>query len=378
MSLSISGMTRYPASNQVNSPSRHQPTSRLMSTETRFGASNYIENPHKDYFRTVQTVLTRLIDRDTAEMRTDQILQAFQKEKIKLEPDEIGFIRALPPLKKSTPKASNAAYFSAISSAFQSANPQKPDDLRNWLRILMDHFTQTDELTGLQQRPMLYTSLQAALDEAKRTKGIFSVLMMDLDRFKHVNDKYGHPVGDVVLKSFAKKIQCIMNRDSDGAFRLGGEEFVVVLPGAGSQVAESFARKLQSELLEITKSHHSVRRNDNPEWDQMIQERDISASIGIITINPNKQTQVMLRDPHKQTACVETLPLDSTSLLKKVDQVLYEAKQDRNGFVHVTLASDGTESRSAEWGPSARMPVDSTPGSVFMSTLPNPFKKVST
>ena len=93
------------------------------------------------------------------------------------------------------------------------------------LRILAN----TDSLTHLYNRRQLYPILQKELDHAVRKKVPFSVLLIDIDHFKKVNDTYGHAGGDLLLVGFAEKMRSA-TRQMDSAFRFGGEEFVVLLP----------------------------------------------------------------------------------------------------------------------------------------------------
>jgi diguanylate cyclase (GGDEF)-like protein len=102
----------------------------------------------------------------------------------------------------------------------------------------------TDALTGLPNRRSLDQALAAQLAMAQREGRPFSVLMLDLDHFKAVNDTHGHGVGDAVLRAFAQRIQGQLRR-SDVCFRYGGEEFVVVLAGTASEVALDTAERLR-------------------------------------------------------------------------------------------------------------------------------------
>ena len=83
-----------------------------------------------------------------------------------------------------------------------------------------------DDLTGLANRVCLFEDLQ----ELRRGKAVFSILFMDLDRFKEVNDTYGHVVGDQYLRHFADICGDVF-RGSGKAYRFGGDEFVVLCPG---------------------------------------------------------------------------------------------------------------------------------------------------
>lgn len=87
-----------------------------------------------------------------------------------------------------------------------------------------------DALTGLHNRRQLEPAIQAALERSRYTGGPFSVLMVDVDHFKRVNDTHGHPVGDRVLQALARELM-IDTQQGESVVRYGGEEFVVVLPG---------------------------------------------------------------------------------------------------------------------------------------------------
>jgi diguanylate cyclase (GGDEF)-like protein len=100
-----------------------------------------------------------------------------------------------------------------------------------------------DELTQLQNRRFYYERLSAELEEAESQKRPLSILMIDVDDLKAINDEFGHLVGDVVLRSFARAL----NQASDERYvtaRLGGDEFAVIMPGADRRDAEQFATQL--------------------------------------------------------------------------------------------------------------------------------------
>ena len=91
----------------------------------------------------------------------------------------------------------------------------------------MAHF---DDLTGLPNRVLFYDRLNKLLSRAKRDNLLFALLVLDLDRFKDVNDTLGHNVGDLLLRMTAKRlINCL--READTVARLGGDEFAIILAG---------------------------------------------------------------------------------------------------------------------------------------------------
>lgn len=101
---------------------------------------------------------------------------------------------------------------------------------RQRMQARLQHMAQYDQLTGLPNRGFLYDRLKSALSIARREGVQFSVLYIDLDKFKHVNDTLGHGAGDLLLQEIARRLeQCV--RESDTVARIGGDEFVVVLLG---------------------------------------------------------------------------------------------------------------------------------------------------
>jgi diguanylate cyclase (GGDEF)-like protein len=108
----------------------------------------------------------------------------------------------------------------------------------------------TDALTGAYNRRYLVRHLHRELKRTQRFGGDGSILLLDIDHFKQVNDTYGHLVGDAVLKSFTARIATCLRRDSDWCARLGGEEFIVVLAGATLAAARACAEKLRQSIAE--------------------------------------------------------------------------------------------------------------------------------
>ncbi|WP_442111757.1 bifunctional diguanylate cyclase/phosphodiesterase [Pseudomonas sp. NUPR-001] len=94
----------------------------------------------------------------------------------------------------------------------------------------LDYQAHHDPLTGLPNRTLFESRLQAALTCAQSSKRQGAVLFLDLDRFKHINDSLGHPVGDLLLKGIAQRLKEQV-RDIDTVARLGGDEFIILLPG---------------------------------------------------------------------------------------------------------------------------------------------------
>ncbi|MFU0504541.1 PleD family two-component system response regulator [Pseudaminobacter sp. NGMCC 1.201702] len=107
----------------------------------------------------------------------------------------------------------------------------------------------TDGLTGLHNRRYLDSHLQTLFDRAVARRRSLSVMITDLDRFKNVNDTYGHDGGDDVLREFARRLRKNV-RGIDLACRYGGEEFVVVMPDTDGPVAEKVAERIRAEIAQ--------------------------------------------------------------------------------------------------------------------------------
>jgi len=155
------------------------------------------------------------------------------------------------------------------------------DIFREWVKILapavvklMDHemlmhMAYRDGLTSLLNYRAFEEMLKAEQDRASRYDTTFSVMMIDIDHFKKVNDTFGHPIGDIVLKTLSDKFSdCV--RKSDRVFRYGGEEFAVILPHTGLAMAKNLAERIRITVekmkfiagLHVTVSIGLVQYND--------------------------------------------------------------------------------------------------------------------
>ncbi|MFN3509314.1 MAG: PleD family two-component system response regulator [Allorhizobium sp.] len=175
------------------------------------------------------------------------------------------------------------------------------DRLRNSLRQTIE-LAVTDGLTGLHNRRYLDTHLRTLFARAKVRGRPLTICITDIDRFKQVNDIYGHDAGDEVLKEFAGRIRSTV-RGADLACRFGGEEFVVVMPDTSAEVAASVAERLRGM---IEARPFQLRSGETPLM--------LTASMGIATLGPGIETP--------------------EQLLKQADRALYEAKNSgRNRVV---------------------------------------------
>jgi two-component system cell cycle response regulator len=160
----------------------------------------------------------------------------------------------------------------------------------------------TDALTGLYNRRYMESHLSTLIEQAEGRNKPLSVLLVDIDYFKAINDTHGHDAGDDVLREFAVRLKKSI-RGIDLACRYGGEEFVIVMPetdmAVATVVAERLRRRIATEPFSVGQGTGKI---------------EVTISIGIAAINGADDT--------------------APTLLKRADQALYRAKRDgRNRVV---------------------------------------------
>jgi len=148
----------------------------------------------------------------------------------------------------------------------------------------------TDPLTNIYNRLHFGHFLDAEIDRVKRYGGTFSIIFFDLDRFKEVNDEYGHLVGDEVLKRVAEIVEKA-NRNADIFARYGGEEFIILAPATDIAGARVHAERLRNDI-----EHHRFSEISH-----------LTCSFGVAEYQPDAD--------------------DVTSLFKRADTALYNAKK---------------------------------------------------
>ena len=153
----------------------------------------------------------------------------------------------------------------------------------------LEYYSTHDPLTGLHNRRYFNEILEYEVGRSERHHHDFSILMLDLDDFKDINDTYGHPCGDAVLKRMAEGMQVTM-RKGDLATRIGGDEFAILLTETGKNGALAVAEKLRTELRDTNfespdgKSFHvttSIGLVTYPEDAQNLQDLMASVDVGL-------------------------------------------------------------------------------------------------
>jgi len=174
-----------------------------------------------------------------------------------------------------------------------------------------------DSLTGLPNRALMRQTLDEALRNASRRHKGCTLFLIDLDRFKNVNDTLGHPIGDALLRAVAQRLTLVMG-DHGQVGRLGGDEFMAVLPGT---VETGLLESLARTLIEQVSRPYLIEGN----------RVTIGASVGIAIGDPGR-------------ACAD-------SMVRNADLALYAAKGDGRGkhcFYEAVMHSEASDRQSLE------------------------------
>ena len=113
---------------------------------------------------------------------------------------------------------------------------------------IIESFSLTDGLTGVNNRRSFEQIIKAEWNRAKRAKEWLGILILDIDKFKQFNDKYGHLAGDTCLKTVAGVMQKTVTRGNDFVFRWGGEEFAVLLPCSSLEGTVTVAERILENI----------------------------------------------------------------------------------------------------------------------------------
>ena len=177
----------------------------------------------------------------------------------------------------------------------------------NELQRKLEYQAYNDELTRIYNRRAFYQKVEATLEEAKNTPSPFTVVLIDADHFKNVNDTYGHQIGDEILVHIVETCKERLPKDILFA-RYGGEEFVLAMKGYSLQESVDLANEIRDYMEQrplITPERILIR---------------VTLSIGLTTLSDKNETIYQL--------------------LQKADKALYEAKEKGRNRVQLFVEED--------------------------------------
>jgi len=183
-----------------------------------------------------------------------------------------------------------------LNKQFEKRIIKRTADLKN-INKELEQLALYDSLTGLPNRSLIKDRLKQGMRVADRENGPLSIMLMDLDHFKQVNDTLGHIVGDELLTQVGNRIQHLL-RKSDTIGRLGGDEFVIVLPGSNKENAAAVATKI-------------------------IESLDIDFNIDNNLLNIKGSVGIAFYPEHGE---------NEAELLKHADVAMYNAKRSHEGY----------------------------------------------
>lgn len=163
----------------------------------------------------------------------------------------------------------------------------------------LEQISITDYLTEINNRRFININLETEIKKALRYGNNLSIIMMDIDNFKSINDMYGHHVGDQVLKTISKTIKSNL-REVDLVGRYGGEEFLIILPNTGLEAAYNIADRIRNKIAKIKFDNYDIK---------------VTISGGVAQLKDDK----------------------GTDLLKKADALLYKAKEKGRNRIEAKL-----------------------------------------
>jgi two-component system cell cycle response regulator len=199
--------------------------------------------------------------------------------------------------------------------------------LRNaWLLEEVRRMADTDGLTGLGNRRSFERALEREVARAARTGEQLTLVLLDIDRFKALNDRFGHQVGDRVLRATGAALAAA-SRDFDTAARYGGEEFVVLLPGCTSQAALVAAERLRAAVagvdgevritasagvatlpLNASDAGELVRAADQALYESKRRGRDVTTQSGAASAGPHGEAGAAFAGPHGEAGAASAGP----------------------------------------------------------------------
>ena len=190
-------------------------------------------------------------------------------------------------------------------AGFSETLRAKNIQLREARKQLAD-LAKLDELTGLRNRRGADRAFDTEVSRAQRGGSSIAVIMVDVDHFKAYNDTYGHPAGDDVLKRIAGVLRSVTARAGELAIRMGGEEFLLLLPGANQADALVAGERIRTRIMALEIEHSA------------------SPSGSVVTVSQGV------------VACIPSMTTEFKQLLEAADKALYSSKE--GGRNTVTLS----------------------------------------
>ena len=163
---------------------------------------------------------------------------------------------------------------------------------------------ETDVLTGLLNRRRFMADLEHEVNLSRRLRAALSLVYIDVNDFKAINDNHGHAVGDAVLREIGELLHHTGRRDIDYCYRLGGDEFALLLIGVTAPQADDMLHRLQAQHL------------DNY---QHLQDHEVTLSFGLAHLQPGESAEAFLH---------------------RADTMMYQRKLQRREAQHASRAND--------------------------------------
>ncbi len=231
--------------------------------------------------------------------------------------------RQLNNVEVSITRDNNTAYYQVVRSDLINRSNKPVGDVITFyliteikeLLVQLEELATHDGLTGVNNRRHFLQLAEQELSRVNRYGSYFSVIILDLDNFKNINDEYGHLIGDEILKKVANTCLSTL-RKSDIFGRFGGEEFVFLLPETNMTDGRFMAERVRKAIAGIT-------------FDELQLDIQVTASFGVASIGDQKS--VKLKD-----------------MLRSADQALYRAKASGRNKVCAALLENITEQDNNE------------------------------
>ena len=243
-----------------------------------------------------------LSTKEEARVKSDAFLAGANDYLVKL-PDRIELIARI--------RYHSAAFLSQIQrdDAYKALRKSQQELME--ATFALQRLTNVDGLTGLSNRRYFDEYVETEWRQAVRAREPISMLMVDIDHFKQYNDTYGHLAGDEVLRKVARAVQGAFGRPRDLTVRMGGEEFVVVLPQTPADQLPMLARRAVEAVQALAEPHRSSSVGDT-----------VTISVGAACCIPKADDRLF-------------------SLIEAADQALYQAKHDGRNRAVISSALEG-------------------------------------